>query len=554
MGIYFSLANVRSKFNWLLPVTLCAVNFLNAAFLTPPEAEENGRKAMFNMVLQILFNTVAGIFLWVGDHFRERTARRLWLTQRQVAGHSAMLQRLLRLEFPCVVHVVKEQIVATDDFISVFGPDVAYLKDLQTSNEIESSGTGLSGFVAEAKRLGTPVKRRFEFISSGDTNRIDCTVCATLTGFSDEILLGFVVHDSRTIIPRSELRDLFCNDGAHVRGGLHGDLDLDQRDDASQLLMRRVAFSEDSSSGRSRESALGHWKVKPTQVQHVDSSSSTRSSSNGHFGVISATQVSIEFKDSRFNLGEVVCFRKHNTIDMNYLSNCRHPAILLFMGTVTFADGYALIMEPYACSLATLLEEGPVSMTNAVRMVAHISSAVAYLHDRGICHTALRPENIVLMQRVEVDPVAKIANMSQCRRGVFSVPERGATVEEVHLEFKDVVDLAILFIMLITGDFAVETKEDSLPLRDLRDFHPGLASIIKAAMDGDHLSALRFATGIAGVEREIRLVPNLPHIPMALTELNSTGSDLNESSSFRNMTADVNMHRKQTQERQTYCL
>jgi hypothetical protein len=239
---------------------------------------------------------------------------------------------------------------------------------------------------------------------------------------------------------------------------------------------------------------------------------------------------------------------------MNYLSNCRHPAILLFMGTVTFADGYALIMEPYACSLATLLEEGPVSMTNAVRMVAHISSAVAYLHDRGICHTALRPENIVLMQRVEADPVAKIANMSQCRRGVFSVPERGATVEEVHLEFKDVVDLAILFIMLITGDFAVQTKEDSLPLRDLRDFHPGLASIIKAAMDGDHLSALRFATGIAGVEREVRLVPNLPHIPMALTELNSTGSDLNESSSFRNMTADVNMHRKQIQERQTYSL
>jgi hypothetical protein len=559
MGIYFSVANVRSKFNWLLPATMSAVTFLNV-FLTPPEASKYGRKDFSHHFTQFLFITVAGIFLWGGDHFRERTARRLWLAQRQVAGHSAMLQRLLRLEFPCVVHVVEEQIVTTDDFISVFGPDVAYLDDLQTSHQVESSMTGLSGFVTEAKRLGTPVKRRFEFISGGDANRIDCTVCATLTGFSDEILLGFVVHDSRTIIPRSQLQDLYSNNGssrgsADLRGVLHGDEDLDQREDSSLPSRKsQVTFSDGSSSGRSRlssRSALGKWKVRPTQVQHVDSSA-TRSSLNGHFAVICATQVSIRFKN--FNSEEAKCFRKGNEREVSYLSNCQHPAILLFMGTVKFADGHALIMEAYACSLATLLEEGPVSIPNAVRMIAHISSAVAYLHDRGICHTAINSENIVLMQRVEVDPVAKIANMSQFRRGVHGGLQRGATIEEVQLEFKDVVDLATLFITLMTGSFVVETIEESPPLRHLQASQPGLASIIKSAMCGDHLSALQFAKGIARVEGKIRSVAKLPEIP-ALPELPSNqGSDLSDESFPGSMAAQVNTYRNSDQVRQLYTL
>ena len=70
MGIYFSVANVRSKFNWLLPATMSAVTFLNA-FLTPPEASEYGRKDFSHHFTQFLFISVAGIFLWGGDHFRE---------------------------------------------------------------------------------------------------------------------------------------------------------------------------------------------------------------------------------------------------------------------------------------------------------------------------------------------------------------------------------------------------------------------------------------------------------------------------------------------------
>ena len=75
MGIYFSLSNVRSKFNWLLPATLSAVNFLNAAVLTPPQGAEYGRRDLSHHGVQILFNTVAGIFLWGGYYFRERTVR-----------------------------------------------------------------------------------------------------------------------------------------------------------------------------------------------------------------------------------------------------------------------------------------------------------------------------------------------------------------------------------------------------------------------------------------------------------------------------------------------
>ena len=139
--------------------------------------------------------------------------------------------------------------------------------------------------------------------------------------------------------------------------------------------------------------------------------------------------------------------------------------------------------------------------------------------------------------------------MSQCRRGVHGGLQRGATIEEVQLEFKDVVDLATLFITLMTGSFVVETIEESPPLRHLQDSHPGLASIIKSAMCGDRLSALHFARGIARVEGKIRSASNLPEIPMALPEMpsNSNGSEGSEESFSESMTAEVHFYRNQNQ-------
>ena len=78
------------------------------------------------------------------------------------------------------MHVIGEKIITTDDFVSIFGGGVVSLADMQTSQE----GTVAQRFRAlleEARRSDLPLKRRFEFIASGTGNRIDATVCATVT-------------------------------------------------------------------------------------------------------------------------------------------------------------------------------------------------------------------------------------------------------------------------------------------------------------------------------------------------------------------------------------
>ena len=80
--------------------------------------------------------------------------------------------------------------------------------------------------------------------------------------------------------------------------------------------------------------------------------------------------------------------------EARFLLKCRHPNILLMMGMVVLDDGPALIMERYDCTLAVARATEAPSTPYAVRVLTQVSSAVAYLHEIGICHRAIRDEHV----------------------------------------------------------------------------------------------------------------------------------------------------------------
>ena len=65
------------------------------------------------------------------------------------------------------------------------------------------------------------------------------------------------------------------------------------------------------------------------------------------------------------------------------------------------------------------MDEGSIALTPAVRIMYQISTAIAHMHELGICHCAVRAENVLLMQSVLIDPIAKLSNLSQCQRKVW---------------------------------------------------------------------------------------------------------------------------------------
>jgi serine/threonine protein kinase len=177
--------------------------------------------------------------------------------------------------------------------------------------------------------------------------------------------------------------------------------------------------------------------------------------------------------------------------EAQYLSTCRHPSILHLVGTVTLRQGPALITERSACSLSFLLDEGSLTFSPAVRIMYQISSALAYMHELDICHSAIEAESVLLMQRVLRDPIAKLSNFSRCnvKSPLFS---------------KDVVDFVAL-LRLVTGS-EDESSEARALLSQRSPILPessrSIAILIELARGGQ-VTASRIAISLSDIDAEI---------------------------------------------------
>jgi serine/threonine protein kinase len=99
--------------------------------------------------------------------------------------------------------------------------------------------------------------------------------------------------------------------------------------------------------------------------------------------------------------------------EARFLIRLRHPSILQFFGYFLHPEGPALIREESACSLASLLKEGPLPLRTVVQIMHQVASALEYLHKKFIPHGAVEAANVVLMDRSATDPVVKLTNFSE---------------------------------------------------------------------------------------------------------------------------------------------
>ena len=103
--------------------------------------------------------------------------------------------------------------------------------------------------------------------------------------------------------------------------------------------------------------------------------------------------------------------------ELKVLLECRHPYILLMLGVcVDYAEGTVFIMERAWGPVTRALQSGPLPVQPAIAIATQISSAVLYLHDRGICHGQVGKHSAFLLFAEWEGPVtAKLANFTHAK-------------------------------------------------------------------------------------------------------------------------------------------
>jgi serine/threonine protein kinase len=144
------------------------------------------------------------------------------------------------------------------------------------------------------------------------------------------------------------------------------------------------------------------------------------------------------------------------------------------------------------------VREVSIPLEAAVRIMHQISTALAYMHDRGICHCAVDAPSVLLIERDLIDPIAKLSNFSHCKSkaGLFK---------------KDIVDFANLLNLVSTSRDAAESDSSIQPTTSKqtasstvrKEWFPSLARLIGAAQNC-RLAVSQIAHWLSDIDANMR--------------------------------------------------
>ncbi len=106
------------------------------------------------------------------------------------------------------------------------------------------------------------------------------------------------------------------------------------------------------------------------------------------------------------------------------LMSLQHPNIISLFGVTAVSQSErqrlpALVMEAAMCTLDTRLTDGfgDITSLDKLQMMGDIASALTFLHERGVTHNDIKPDNILVAQDGHT---LKIADLSSVRTHEFS--------------------------------------------------------------------------------------------------------------------------------------
>lgn len=86
--------------------------------------------------------------------------------------------------------------------------------------------------------------------------------------------------------------------------------------------------------------------------------------------------------------------------EATYLSQCSHPNIILLLDLIVIAFNSYLILEAYDCSLYQFVRHFyNLPPWLCKHYMKQLLAGTAYLHERGILHNDLKPQNLLLNQK-----------------------------------------------------------------------------------------------------------------------------------------------------------
>lgn len=87
-----------------------------------------------------------------------------------------------------------------------------------------------------------------------------------------------------------------------------------------------------------------------------------------------------------------------------------HPCIAPIIDVVYHKEMIFVVMELYHTDLLTLTIEGKLSLHMKLKLFAQVVEAIKYLHQRGIAHLDIKPDNVF----IDADMNAKLADFGCC--------------------------------------------------------------------------------------------------------------------------------------------